>query len=293
MISVVVMKIRTLGLATVLLVGCGSSSPEAAAPPQPSAARAAAPAPAAPPPAAEAQPDAGATSAPAEAAPTAEPAEADAAPSAPPVVQPPPGSPLAQLMRTHFLQTAAIRRAIIWGNLSDAVAPAAAIAGMTGVEKLPVDWQQATRQLQVASARIGKSPDKPETAAATADIGVACGSCHRRIAGPRVKVGEAPPLGDTFMSRMIRHAWAAERLWEGLYVPSDAAWKAGAAALQGDAIPKDMLEKGGVHARSAASRFAQIAVQLPAQKQPAGRAKVYASLLETCASCHEAMTGGR
>jgi hypothetical protein len=88
---------------------------------------------------------------------------------------------------------------------------------------------------------------------------------------------------------MKLHQWATERRWEGLYVPSDAAWKAGVDALEADPFPKKDVDKGGVHARSSASRFSQLVGKAKAARSGDQKAKVYASVLTTCAPCHSTM----
>jgi hypothetical protein len=88
---------------------------------------------------------------------------------------------------------------------------------------------------------------------------------------------------------MQRHAWATERLWEGLYVPSDEAWDAGAKALSAAPFPSDVLKQGGTYARTAAADFARLVVKAPAKRTPLDRAGLYAELLLTCGSCHRAM----
>ena len=93
--------------------------------------------------------------------------------------------------------------------------------------------------------------------------------------------------------RMKRHMWATERLWEGIYGPSDEAWKAGAAALELDPFPKKELSKGGVHALSSAARFSKHAKHVGDRKTGEQRAKLYASLLATCSPCHDAMGVGK
>ncbi|HMR08286.1 MAG TPA: hypothetical protein PKA88_21040 [Polyangiaceae bacterium] len=266
------MKTRTWALIAVAVAGCGSppSQPaESPAAPEPTpAASVTEPAP---------------TEAPAEAPPT----EAPAAPQTK-TEPPPPGSPTEKLMRSHFKETEQIRKAVISGNMSAAVAPAKALSNIDGLEKLAKNWKPSVTALQAAAERVGSSPDIPAIAAATADIGVACGACHRSTSGPKPEVGTTPAAGTTVKSRMQRHIWASERLWEGLYVPSDDAWKAGVDGLAGEAFPKEILKKGGVHARSAADRLKRLVDTAGAKKSPQDRAKVYASLLETCSACHQA-----
>ncbi len=189
------------------------------------------------------------------------------------------------LMRAHFKETELIRIAVINGNLSKAVGPAKKLAASDEGKKLKKGGP-ALAAMKKAASRIGTSVDIPAAAAATADIGKACGACHRKGAGPKVEVSATPTAGKSLKSRMRRHVWATDRLWEGLYGPSEAAWKAGAEALSGEPFPKAVYKKGGVHARSAADRLKRLVGDAATQKTPDARAKMYASLLETCSSCH-------
>jgi hypothetical protein len=192
-------------------------------------------------------------------------------------------------MRDHFKQTVTLREAVIWGNVSSAVVPAESLAGLEGVKTLPKHWQVSATQLQDSARRIRQSSDLSEAAASTADIGRACGLCHTAVRGPKITVEAAPAFDSSVPSRMRRHQWATERLWEGLYVPSDQAWNAGAGALDMDPFPGEALKKGGVHARSAASRFTATAKTLAQAKTSEARGAAYAEILSTCGPCHEAM----
>jgi cytochrome c553 len=192
-------------------------------------------------------------------------------------------------MRDHFKQTVTLREAVIWGNISAAVAPAESLAGLEGVKTLPRHWQVSANQLLDSARRIRQSSDLSEAAAATADIGRACGLCHAAVRGPKIKIEPPPPVDASLGSRMRRHHWASERLWEGLYVPSDAAWAAGVSALEMEPFPAEALKPGGVHARSAASRFATTAKTLAQAKTSEARGAAYADILSTCGPCHESM----
>lgn len=213
------------------------------------------------------------------AAPTSEPT-ASAAPSASAA---PPGS-----MADHFAQTVAIRDAVIWGKLSQAVKPAENLAAME-VAKLPKQWHVSMQHLQGAAKRIREGSDVQELAAATADIARACGHCHGAAGGPKIEPGSPPDATGPVAARMKRHKWAMERLWEGLYGPSNAAWSAGATALELDPFSKEMLDPGGVHAKSAASTFNANAKALAKAKTADERGKAYSNMLSTCAPCHDAL----
>jgi cytochrome c553 len=267
------MHVRTALLALFVAACGGPSTPPESPPPAPTPTAPAAPTDVTP------APDAGAP----------EPTANDATPKPAPADET--GTPRERLMKTHFKETAVVRAAVIKGSLNEAVAPAEALTKMEGLGTPDKKWQPALEALQNASRRIGQSPDIPGAAAATADIGVACGSCHRVAGGPKVTVESPPPVDKTLQSRMRRHVWATERLWEALYVPSDASWKAGTDALSGDPFPKEILDKGGVHSRSAGAKFKSIVATAGSKKKVEDRAKVYASLLETCSACHVS-TGG-
>lgn len=203
--------------------------------------------------------------------------------------RPEPGSKGELLMRDHFKQTVTIRESLIWGRLTNAVGPADTLANVEGITSLPKTWQASATLLSDSAKRISEGSDVATVAAATADIGRACGLCHASSHGPSVEVKEPPAVDESVTSRMRRHKWAGERLWEGLYVPSNEAWMAGAKALELDPFAGDALKKGGVHARGAASRFNTQAKKLGQAKTSEARGAAYAELLSTCSPCHEAM----
>ncbi|MFO0566419.1 MAG: hypothetical protein U0263_12190 [Polyangiaceae bacterium] len=265
---------RSLVFTALLLLGCGGPSAPAATTPAPSATP---PTPSATPPeptpSATATPDASAGE---TKAPEPTPAEDTS------------GSPKERLMRAHFKETAQIHKAVIDGALENTVKPAQALGNMKGLGTVQKSWKPSLDALSAAASRFGQSPDLPAATAAIADIGRACGSCHKIAGGPKVDVGTPPAQDKSLSGQMKRHAWALERLWEGLYVPSDPAWKAGADALAGVSFPQEVLKKGGVHARSASTQFTSVAPTLGGKQKPEDRAKAYAQLLETCSACHMA-----
>ena len=82
---------------------------------------------------------------------------------------------------------------------------------------------------------------------------------------------------------MVRHLWAADRMWEGLVGPSDDAWLAGSSALAGSLSlpsgnvrgPEELLRQVGALAGEAETATGQEA-----------RAEIYGRLLGTCSQCH-------
>ena len=271
---------RVTRLAAVLsltagLGGCGGSTPTAASSPPPA-------------------PSAPATAAPAEAA-TAPPAAAEPAPvgreaegkSKPD--EPPAGASTGRVMQAHFTDALLIRRAVIAGTPEKAAPAAQALVNAQKLDELPAGWRQFVERMQQIARRIDNSTSASQAAAATADLGVACGECHLQRGGPKASTSPPPAEGTALAERMQRHAWATERLWEGLVVPSSEAWNAGANALSASPFPEQIVKQGGVHGRSAASEFAKLVVKAPTKKKLEERAALYAELLVTCGACHRAI----
>jgi hypothetical protein len=86
---------------------------------------------------------------------------------------------------------------------------------------------------------------------------------------------------------MFRHAWAVERLWEGLTAPSDNAWQAGAAALvhAPSVAPqtRPSLPPAIIETLSLVRRLGEKASNA---ENSTARERVYGELLVTCAQCH-------
>lgn len=202
---------------------------------------------------------------------------------------PPPGSSLERIMQAHFTDALLIRQAVIAGTPEQAANPATVLRHIRDLDKFPEGWQVFVEHMQQTAARITDSTTAAQVAGAAADLGVSCGLCHQRHGGPTPLNEPAPGEGNTIESRMRRHAWATERLWEGLYVPSESAWMAGAEVLTQSPLPDEVLKKGGVVARSVAGDFAKLASSAGTRKTTRDRATLYAEMLVTCGTCHQAV----
>lgn len=199
---------------------------------------------------------------------------------------PPPGSSLARVMRAHFKDALLIREAVIAGTPERAANPATVLALIENLDDSPPGWRDFLERMQQTAKRITDSTSSAQAAAATADLGVVCGQCHARQGGPAISSEPPPPEGTSVKERMKRHAWATDRLWEGLVVPSSDAWNAGSKALVDAPFPQEVLQRGGVHARSAAADFEKLTAQAPTKNTTEERAALYAELLMTCGTCH-------
>lgn len=185
-------------------------------------------------------------------------------------------------MYAHFNQVGEIQAALVAGDVDGTRAPARWLATHRESE-FPAAGDEALEMMRTEARVIQGQENLLEVGRSVGRLGVACGACHEALdGGPTVRIEQAPASSRNGASHMQRHAWAVERLWEGLFAPSDAAWAAGAGALAGmplDFGANDQANQLGkrVHALSAQAREAHTAKD---------RAEVYGQLMETCALCH-------
>ena len=196
-------------------------------------------------------------------------------------------------MYVHFGRVGEAQTAVIQGRMERAREAARRIASAGAVEAPSPEGEAMERRLRQAAARTAGAEGSGEVAEGTAAMGAACGSCHVTVGGGPVFSPNLPPIQPSAgaperAQRMLRHAWAADRMWEGLIGPSDQRWRAGAEALV-DLPP----EIAGIPSRQDTGGWSRLLPALGEQALEAsdqdGRAEVYGSLLETCGSCHEAL----
>ena len=111
-------------------------------------------------------------------------------------------------------------------------------------------------------------------------------------AGPRFVVGTKSPTGNSQESQMIRHLWAADRMWEGLVGPSDEAWTAGAEGHGRDPTRSrqrtqksgEYSEVGGLLRRGEPPRSGGLN-----GFRPRGESRHIRRMLDTCNRCHSSV----
>jgi hypothetical protein len=212
---------------------------------------------------------------------------AGAALAAPPRSSP---SALQRGMRGHFAEVAAIGRALAFGRLDDARAHARALAGDTPSARVGAGELAAIRELagEIAAARSAEAAYPALGALATA-----CAACHvRGRVAPTGDVVAEPEEDGSPSDRMARHRWAADRLWEGLILPSAARWDAGLAVLVEAPLPVAALTDDRAAETTVAGwsdRLRERARAARRARLPGERAHHVGTLLASCASCHAAV----
>jgi hypothetical protein len=188
-------------------------------------------------------------------------------------------------MYAHYTQVGEIQDAVMRGDLDATRGPARWLATHQG-DEYGAGGEEALEKMRTEARIIGGQRDILEIGRAVARMGAACGSCHSTTGGgPDITVGEPPPSSTNPGPHMARHAWGAERLWEGLFGPSDAAWAAGAGALS--SMPLDFGAND--QANRLARRVHELSRTARTVRAPADRARLYGDFLETCSLCHGAL----
>lgn len=185
-------------------------------------------------------------------------------------------------MQVHFGQVGEIRTAIIAGDVEGTRAAARWLSTHEGTE-FPPAAATALEAMRNEARIMLQQRDILPVARTLGRMGVACGSCHTTLeAGVRFPIDPTPPLATDARAQMRRHAWAADRMWEGLVGPADASWSAGAGALA--AMP--LTFGSNDQATRLAQRLRDLSAQALGAATPRERSDTYGDVLETCALCH-------
>jgi len=194
-------------------------------------------------------------------------------------------------MRGHFEDSVQIRDAVIAGELADLRPPARRLAAAIGVDALPVAWQSHARGNAALAAKALNAANIGDAAQAAAGLAFTCGECHATVGkGPDFPPGE-PPTADRSepKSQMLRHQWAAERMWQGLVARSDETWRAGAAALTDAPLSLDAITANVElpdEVKALGQRVHGLGERALMTPEWTGRRQIYGEFITACASCH-------
>lgn len=199
------------------------------------------------------------------------------------------GESMQSHMFEHFARATLIQTAVINGNIEEARKQAEWIAVHVPHAELPEGWEPFVERMQVTAGDISAANSLVVAADATADLAGICGDCHRTLAFTmKLDSASETPLGDSVPSRMARHLWAADRLWEGLIGPNEDAWFAGAEALaEAPLRGEDIRSEGASTADYLADRVHMLGTDARRTGRHSARVRLYGHLLSTCAECHD------
>lgn len=209
----------------------------------------------------------------------------------PPAPAPTPDpAPIRAHMHVHRDQGIAARDAVMMGDLDSVTKPLAWIASHDEPEGLP-DQPEAIAAMRSAAAMGEETTDASTAGRAVAQLALACGACHQAVeGGPTFEPPELPSMEHEAPAHMARHQWAADRMWDALVVPSDAAWEQAVAVLAEGTTEDEEFSEGTTIPAEAVKLREEVHRQAQREVPTAPlRADVYARLLAACAQCHWAM----
>jgi cytochrome c556 len=200
----------------------------------------------------------------------------------------------AALMQHHFVEVGRVHDAVIRGDLRGALPPAAALAAMTTPAGLPDTVEPVVTILRQAGRLAGTAPNLRTAAGATVTMLQQCATCHQMVGVYPAPIPQRRPDVGGIVGHMLDHLQAADDLMQGLIVPSESLWRAGADRLRtatlrpNDWPPDPKLTADAKKADAAVHAIAQRASSATTRNE---RGAVYAELLTTCASCHSLHRG--
>lgn len=199
------------------------------------------------------------------------------------------GAETAAWMRSHYLDGRAIRDALVRGELDDGRSRLTRLANEAGPSDAPPSWEPRIDALRTAARQASTAADLPQATSAFAQLATQCAGCHSAM-DATIEFEAIPlPEGEEPPAQMQRHAWAAERMWQGLIAPDPARYREGAAVLAEGPLHPLELQVGTappMEVVQTAERVRGIAGQASNAESEADRARLYGELLSTCAGCH-------
>jgi len=228
----------------------------------------------------------GSASAASSLAPTVPAPSPPAAAAAAPEVARPATPTTRRYMLTHYADTVNLRRALVAGKLGEVHAAAAAVAKDEWTPRLRGDYKPYLDAVRVAARAAQTASSAAASAAALGKLGEACAACHLKFGGPGSPVAPEQ-LSDGVDPSMVAHAVATDRLWEGLIFPSDTSWASGMEVL----LDAPKLDSDVADVAAAAHHLRDLA-RKGKSTEVGQRGQIFASVLTTCAGCHERLGVG-
>jgi hypothetical protein len=194
------------------------------------------------------------------------------------------------VMTGHFAEARALEQAVIDGDLEAVATHAKQLGETLAANELPESWRPHVAAMQAAAGEAGEAGDLVAAAMATGRVVGACGACHAALdRGPQLAEPSPVPEGEDGKARMLRHQWAAERMREGMIVPSDQRWQLGAAAVSvapPEPCPIESAEILPPEVLQLRETIYEIGAKAAKTEDFDDRVRVYGEYLTTCAGCH-------
>lgn len=204
--------------------------------------------------------------------PALEPAVVHAAPA---TREPTPSRPTASAryhMRRNFDDLRLIERRLIAGKLADGATLAVLLMRQEDDPAMAPYEVHANRVTRAADA-LAHAANLDEALRRVAVVAAECAGCHAS-AGAHFQL--PPPATLPAQPAMARHAWAADRMWEGVIAGDTDRWRRGLAVLADSPFGTPPSPLQDLARRELATYSTDLDL----------RAVAYGKILKACASCH-------
>lgn len=190
-------------------------------------------------------------------------------------------------MENHYTEAMFSHDALIQGDLEMLRTRLAKLAEQELPASAPKSWKPHHDRLIKAASRATRVATLKDAASVMADVGEACGACHKALGVRQMYYWPAEPTGGDKLAKAMRtHQWATERLWEGVTGPFEEAWGRGAEALSDVRVFEKEKEKVKSSLLKLEAELRDLGLQAKATTGLHYRAELYGRLLVTCAKCH-------
>ena len=198
-------------------------------------------------------------------------------------------------MHAHADAVMSMRQAVIAGSLDGVAESARWLVEHEPPAAVAAGWADYVPAMRSAAQAALDATDLAAAAAATSRLGAACGDCHAASNTTYESTDfDQPSLDDDTVSHMLRHQWAADKMWEGLIWPESSEWQRGGNLLFESPIKPHALgdNAGNKDLVAMSRRIHQLAANATMVYDSKEKPKIYAEFLENCAGCHSAARAG-
>lgn len=195
-------------------------------------------------------------------------------------------------MRLNFRLGIDTRDAIIQGNLPLAQRRAQELGHSDYSKVLAEHWMKDVESMQSAARDVAQAATLADASHEVAKLAATCGDCHARLASSRPDQerdhGFSAKGPEDIQTRMARHERAADGMWFGLTMPSDASWRTGARALieaplSAPEVAGEPIDPAADAKMEAVRDLGRRALEAEGRDE---RVAVYGELIGSCAGCH-------
>ena len=223
-----------------------------------------------------------------------EPATPAPEPDPTPAPEPDP-TPARQLMDEHFTKATEARDAVIAGDIERAKSLMGWFADHDPSQALEPALAPHLERMRASARTFTETHSLTDAGRAMATMLTHCGACHVAADARPDLDSTSLPEGDGARPHMRRHAWAADRMWEGLVRDDADLFRRGTAALEGAPLGTEGIaaeEANAEQAGALAEHVHALATEAAAALDPPARAQIYGRYLAACAGCHRLLGRG-